>query len=177
MTKPMSAADYSAHAEKIRARRPTEIVTLKTGSVFELRRPDIQAWVMTGRLPQSLLEAGLEAWKAQGKIPTDAIKRNPNVISDAAIFALMIVQECTVNPRLVEFPDPNKRDEIGPEKMLEEDFNEIYRWAVHHKEVPGLNGLHFLREGRERRTTTTSTGRKRQRNASKSATKSKALVS
>lgn len=175
MTKPMTAAGYRANAEKIRAQRPTEIVTLESGSVFELRRPDLMAWVMTGRLPQSLLETGLKAWQEQGKVTPEALKRNPNVITDVAIFTLTVVQECTVNPRLVEFPDPEK-NEIGPVTMLEEDFNEIYQWAMNHKGVAGLEGLKSFRPRRERRAATTGTGRKRRRNASKSAVKSGALV-
>lgn len=176
MTKPMSAAAYRTHAEDFKVKRPTEIVTLKSGAVFELRRPDLQAWIMTGRVPQSLMEEGLRAWKAQGKTP-DAIKSQvPAAITDAAIFALTVVQECTVNPRLVEFPDP-KRNEIGPLTMLEEDFNEIYSWAITGQGVTGLSGLKSFREGRKRRTITPKSGRKRQRNANKSVIESGSLVS
>lgn len=176
MTKPMSALSYGLHAEGVRVKRPTEIVTLKSGSVFELRRPDLQAWVMTGRVPQSLMEEGMKAWRAQGKTP-DAIKtNNPHVITDAAIFALTVVQECTVNPKLVEFPDP-KKNEIGPQTMLEEDFNEIFEWAMTGQGVAGLNGLRTFRKGRERRTSPAGSHTKKQRRKGKSVIESGSMVS
>ena len=68
MSKPMSAADYRRNAEAKRAAQATQIVELKSGSVFELRRPNLQAWVLKGRVPQSLLDAGIKAWKEQGKV-------------------------------------------------------------------------------------------------------------
>lgn len=146
--KPMNVAQYRAHAEEVKAGRPSEIVKLKSGSVFELRRPNLQAWVMTGRVPQSLLEEGMKSWKAQGKVP-ETTTGKPEVIIDAAVFALMVVQECTVNPRLVEFPDPEK-NELGPQTMLEEDFSEIYAWAMRYQGVAGVDGLKSFRKGRKR---------------------------
>lgn len=166
MTKPMTAADYRANAERVKSKRPTEIVTLQSGSVFELRRPDLQAWVMTGRVPQSLLAEGMKAWQSQGKIPANNTVTKPEVVTDVAVFALTVVQECTVNPKLVQFPDPNK-NEIGPETMLEEDFNEIFAWAMSSQGVTGLDGLKSFRQGRERRTAGARTNRKKRGKASK----------
>lgn len=148
--KPMDVRQYRAHAEEVKAGRPTEIVKLASGSVFELRRPNLQAWVMTGRVPQSLLEQGMKAWQEQGKVPAIATN-NPEIVIDAAVFALMVVQECTVNPRLVEFPDPEK-NELGPQTMLEEDFNEIFSWAMSYQGVAGREGLSSFRNRQERRT-------------------------
>lgn len=162
MIKPMSAANYRAHAEQVKSGRPTEVVTLKSGSVFELRRPNIQAWVMTGRVPQSLLERGMKSWQESGKVPTAAQTNNPEVVIDAAVFALMVVQECTVSPRLVEFPDPDK-NEIGPVTMLEEDFNEIFGWAMSYQGVAGLEGLQSFRPRRERRAAGSKPNRKKLR--------------
>lgn len=163
MTKPMTAAGYRAHAEQVKNQRPTEIVTLKSGSTFELRRPNLQAWVLTGRVPQSLLEQGMKAWQEQGKVPV-VQPGKPEVVIDAAVFALMVVQECTVNPRLVEFPDPN-RNEIGPATMLEEDFNEIFSWAMNYKGVAGLEGLESFRGGQKRGTAGSKSRGKKQRRA------------
>lgn len=157
--KPMNAQQYRAHAEEVKAARPTEIVTLKSGAVFELRRPNLQAWVMTGRVPQSLLEEGMKSWKAQGKVPQTAPGK-PEMVIDAAVFALMVVQECTVNPRLVEFPDPEK-NELGPQTMLEEDFNEIFSWAMNYQGVAGLDGLKSFRAGSERRVAGAKSRRKK----------------
>lgn len=148
--KPMDAQQYRAHAEEVKAGRPTEIVKLKSGSVFELRRPNLQAWVMTGRVPQSLLEQGMKAWQEQGKVPA-VTPGKPEIVIDAAVFALMVVQECTVNPRLVEFPDPEK-NELGPQTMLEEDFNEIFSWAMNYQGVENAEGIKTFRNRQERRT-------------------------
>lgn len=149
MSTPMNAADYAAHAKAKRATAKTEIVTLKSGSVFELRRPNIQAWVMTGRVPQSLIEAGMKAWQHQGKVPSLSAAGQQQMVSDSAIFFVRLVQDCTVNPKLVEFPDPNQ-NEIGPDTMLDEDFFEIVSWAMNHQGVAGIDGLQSFREGRER---------------------------
>lgn len=181
MTKPMSAADYRAHAEQVREARPTEIVTLKSGSVFELRRPDLKAWSMTGRVPQSLMAEGIKAWQVQGKMSLDSVKTDAKVvISDAEVFMLTVVEESTVCPKLAQFPDP-KKNEIGlgrgPGTMLEEDFFEIYSWAMTGQGVTGLSGLKSFRAGRKRGTSTPKSGGKKQRNKSKPVIESGSLVS
>ena len=148
--KPMNASAYRAHSQTKKNERPTEVIELKSGSVFELRRPLLQNWVMTGRVPQSLLEQGLKAWREQGKTPDGmGSSMQPQMVTDTAIFMLAVVQECTVNPRLVQFPDPDK-NEIGPETMLEEDFYEIFSWAMNGQGVAGVDALRSFREGRER---------------------------
>lgn len=159
--KPMRASEYRAHAETVKAERPTEIIKLKSGSVFELRRPDLQAWVLTGRVPQSLLDESLKSWEAQGKVPVELRSSSSRVVTDGAIFSLNVVQECTVNPRLVEFPDPEK-NEIGPLTMLEEDFQEIFSWAMTGQGVAGVGGLRSFSQRRPRRTNTKSRRKKLQ---------------
>lgn len=146
----MSAADYRRNAAERRATKPTEVVELKSGSIFELRRPNLKSWVMTGRVPQSLVEIGIKAWQEQGKAETPTSEQaKGKLVTDSAIFYVRLVQDCTVNPRLVEFPDPNK-NEIGPETMLDEDFYEIVNWAMSGQGVAGINGLQEFRQGRER---------------------------
>lgn len=173
--KPMTAADYRANAERVKNQRPTEIVTLKSGSVFELRRPDLQAWVMTGRIPQSLLEQGMKAWQEQGKVPATVSVNKPEIVTDIAIFTLSVVQECTVSPRLVEFPDPEK-NEIGPQTMLEEDFYEIFNWAMNYQGVTGLDGLKSFREGSKRGSAGNRTNRKKRGKKTESITEAPQMV-
>lgn len=149
---PMTAAEYRAKAEEKRNAEKTYIVGLKSGTVFELRRPNLHVWSMTGRVPQSLLAAGVAAWRQQGKVVDDgARKADAQSGVDMAAFFVTLVQYCTVNPRLVEFPDPDK-NEIGPNTMLDEDFFEIVGWAMNHEGVAGIAGLQSFREGRERGT-------------------------
>lgn len=97
--KPMTAAQYRANADKVKSQQPTEIVTLKSGAVFELRKADLQGYVVTGRVPHSLLVEGLKAWgkKGSGLAVTDEDTVN------ALITMREVVQDCCVNPRFVEY--------------------------------------------------------------------------
>lgn len=124
--KPMTAAEYAAHAEEVKAQQPTEIVTLKSGSVFELRRPNLKGYVITGRLPSSLLTAGMKATKGDTQLSEEDAR-------DFPAFAASILRECCVNPR---------PDDID---MLAEDAWEIYMWAMTHQGVAGIDGLRNFR--------------------------------
>jgi hypothetical protein len=124
--KPMTAAEYAAHSEQVKSTWPTEIVTLKSGSVFELRRPNLKGYVITGRLPTSLLTAGMKATKGDAQLSEEDAR-------DFPVFAASILRECCVNP---------KPDEID---MLPEDAWEIYYWAMAHQGVAGIDGLRNFR--------------------------------
>lgn len=157
--KPMTAADYRANAEKVNAERPTEIVQLTSGSVFELRRPDLASYMMTGRLPKSLVNIGLKAWKKGVESITSDLSDED--AADMFIFMREIVHECTVKPKFVEFATND--DQIGASDMLKEDFTEIFRWAMTHMGVPGIRGLESFRDGSARGTSGNSADSKEQR--------------
>lgn len=164
--KPMSAAEYRANAQKKDAERPTEIVQLQSGSVFELRRPDLEAYMVMGRLPQSLVNVGLKSWKA-GPQQTAKDLSNEDA-ADALIFMREIVHDCTVNPKFVEFAVND--NEIGAADMLKGDFDEIYHWAMTHQGVAGIDGLHTFRAGQTRGTAgARSNGKKQRRKGKRSA--------
>lgn len=147
--KPMSAAKYRAHAQKVSADRPIEIVRLKSGSVFALRRPDLEAFMIMGRLPQSLVTIGIKAWKSSAaKVASEMTDQEAQ---DALIFMREIVHDCTVTPKFVEFA--TKDDEISASEMLKEDFDEIFEWAMGHVGVAGISGLQSFRPGSTRGTT------------------------
>lgn len=104
MNRPMTAAEYKAHAEKVRAGEGTYTVPLKSGATFELRKLDLQEYVLLGRIPQSLLNEGLKAWKKQGV--GSGVKQSD--LSDeetvnSLVFMREVVQGCCINPRLVEY--------------------------------------------------------------------------
>jgi hypothetical protein len=124
--RPMTAAEYAAHANKVKEQWPTQIVTLKSGSVFELRRPNLKGYVITGRLPQSLLISGMKVKGGNDQVSEQDAQ-------DFPAFAASILRECCVNP---------KPDEI---EMLPEDAWEIYMWAMDHKGVAGIDGLRSFR--------------------------------
>lgn len=161
--KPMSAAEYRANAQKKDAERPTEIVPLQSGSVFELRRPDLEAYIKTGRLPQSLVNVGLKAWK--GGPQNAAADMSDKEAVDALIFMREIVHDCTVRPKFVEFATND--NEIGAADMLPEDFDEIYHWAMTHQGVAGIDGLQSFRPGQARGASGDSSHGKKQRRKSK----------
>lgn len=161
--KPMSAAEYRANAQKKDAERPTEIVQLKSGSVFQLRRPDLEAFMVMGRLPQSLVNVGLKAWKTGPQQAANELSNED--AADALIFMREIVHDCTVKPKFVEFATND--DEIGAGDMLREDFDEIYHWAMTHQGVAGIAGLQSFRAGQARGTAGTRAHGKKQRRKSK----------
>lgn len=163
--KPMSAAQYRANAERVKSDRPTEIVQLKSGSVFELRRPDLGAYMVTGRLPQSLVREGIKAWK--GNVSADKIVQDldDEDLVDSLLFMREIVHDCTVNPRFVEFA--TEENQISAADMLVEDFNEIFSWAMGYQGVAGLPGLQTFRAGQPRGTSGASTHGKKQRRKAK----------
>jgi hypothetical protein len=161
--RPMGAADYRANAARVNAQRPTEIVQLTSGSVFELRRPDLSAYMVTGRLPQSLVNVGLKAWKQSAEQAANDL--NDQEAEDALVFMREIVHDCTVTPKFVQFATND--NEISASDMLIEDFNEIFAWAMGHKGVAGIAGLQSFRAGSARRTSGTSSDGKKQRRKSK----------
>lgn len=159
--KPMSAAQYRANAEKIKSERATEIVQLKSGSVFELRRLDLASYMVTGRLPQSLVREGLKAWKTNASADKIVSDLDDDDVVDSLIFMREIVHDCTVNPRLVEFATED--NQISAADMLVEDFNEIFAWAMGYQGVAGLAGLQTFRPGPTRGTSGVGPNRKKQR--------------
>lgn len=161
--KPMSAADYRANAKEVNAQKPTEVVQLKSGSVFELRRPDLQSYMMMGRLPKSLVDVGMKAWK-RGAVDT-ANELSDEEAEDALVFMREIVHECTVKPKFVQFATND--DQISASDMLKEDFDEIFAWAMNYKGVPGIDSLETFRKGSTRGTSSNSAHSKKQRRKSK----------
>jgi hypothetical protein len=161
--KPMSAAKYRAHAQKVSAERPIEVVKLKSGSVFALRRPDLEAFMIMGRLPQSLVNIGIKAWKSgAAKVAGEMTDQEAQ---DALIFMREIVHDCTITPKFVEFATND--DEISASEMLKQDFDEIFEWAMGHVGVAGISSLQSFRSGSTRRTARGRVNSKKQRRKSK----------
>lgn len=140
MMKPMTAAEYAAHSEKVKADRPTEIVTLKSGSVFELRKPDLREMVQLGVIPQALVSESIKALKQKGSyIPPDSSE----IKIDGLILQREVVAACCVQPPF---------NELTAKSFLKEDFDEIYLWGMSHQGVEGAEALTKFRQGRKRGT-------------------------
>jgi hypothetical protein len=90
----------------------------------------LQGYVITGRLPQSLLMSGLKV-KDAGASAAEQVSEQD--MRDFPAFAASVLRECCVNP---------KPDQVD---MLPEDAWEIYQWAMTHQGVTGIDGLRSFR--------------------------------
>lgn len=144
--KPMSAAEYAAHAESVDSQqRPTIIKTLKSGAVFELRKPDLGRMVILGLIPHSLLDEGVKSWEASGihTATGGAPSISSSTVKEGLIVMREVVQEACVMPPF---------NELTAKSFLRQDFDEIYHWAMGHEGVKAVAGLRRFRKGRKRRT-------------------------
>lgn len=164
------AEEYTQAVEKGRKTEVLEYVPMKSNPEFlwGLRRVDLQAWVLTGRLPQSLLEEGMKAWRelgiTAGKVP-DAEKLMAGM-SDKDVLGSMIVmrevvREAAADPRIGDGPG-----EVLPINVDPRDFMFIFQWATG---GAGLDGLRTFRTRQKRGTTSNSPVRKKQRHPRKQA--------
>src|SRR6266851_19776 len=105
-----SALSYKETLAAKRAGEKTFMVPCPSGFEWELRLPDIQGYVMTGRMPQSLVEQSLKAAQAHGITPAQ-IQNDPNSLLntpispeatvESLIFMRELVREACVKPRIV----------------------------------------------------------------------------
>lgn len=138
--KPMTAAQYAAHAEKVKSEQldKTEIVTLKSSSVFELRRIDLKGMVQLGIIPQALVSESLKALQSKGKYaPPDTVELRV----DGLILQREVVAACCVMPPF---------NEETAKSFLPADFEEIYVYAMSHQGVEA-EALKKSSKGRKRR--------------------------
>lgn len=166
--KAMSASEYRKLLEAKKQAKPTEFVTCPTGMVFEMVRPDIQAWIVTGRYPQSLVQEGLKVLRDKGLAPTDpeairAIGSNldKDEFNDALIFIREMVRESIVRPRMVLGAQGD--DEIEPGEVDIDDFNHLVSWCLNYKGVTNVEGVRTFRAGRKEAARPSTNGKKLQR--------------
>lgn len=151
--KPMTAAEYAAHAEAVESKRPTVIKTLKSGSVFELRKPDLQRMVILGLIPQSLMDESVKIWEKTGIKPKSdktKIAISDNTVRSGLITMREVVREACVMPPFNELTAPS---------FLREDFDEIYLWAMGHEGVAAIEGARSFRGRRKGRSAATGNDR------------------
>lgn len=153
MTQVSSATEYR--------RRPattdgsTQLVTLPSGFVWELRPPNILAYIATGRYPQSLVTKAREAWAKNGvmsdeqkqKLGEETLKEmGDDEMSQLLIFMRTLVQDACVKPRIVV--GGTGEDELDPVEVDPVDFKFIFSWCMNHGGVPGIESLETFRAGR-----------------------------
>lgn len=153
-----SAADYRVAREQA-ATAPDKIipVPMPSGFVWGLKRPDLAGFIMTGRMPESLVNEFLASAKRRGKLPQEmtqddlknAVEQNeidPAETINSLIFMRELVRECAAQPRI-----GIGEGEIPPTEVDPEDFKYIFHWAMSHKGVQGIEALQTFQSRRERR--------------------------
>lgn len=155
MNKPTTAAQYRAMLREKRKKIPTEHVELPSGLVFELQRPDLQAFIITGRYPQTIVQQALKAMREKGIAPTDrdaineiAVKLDEQSLQESLIFMRELVRESCINPRIVMGAIGD--DEIDPSELDIADFNFIVDWCLNYKGEKNAMGILSFRRGSER---------------------------
>jgi hypothetical protein len=169
--KASSAAEYRKRPAA--AEGSTQLVKLPSGFVWELRAPNMLAYMATGRYPQSLVNKGLEVWKKNGVIPEDEqlevgkqiIKEmKDEEIAQTLIFMRTLVQDACVKPRIVV--GGVGEDELDPVEVDPEDFKFIFSWCIKHGGVQGIKALENFRGGQPRRTSGSKSNGKKLRTRS-----------
>lgn len=139
--KPMTAAEYAAHTEKVRAgKERTEVLTNpETGSIMELRELDLGELVLLGVIPQNLVSESLKALQQRGAYkPTEAV--------ELRVDGLVMKRE--VVARAAKMPPFNLQT---ANDWLIEDFNFAYDWAMSHQGEQA-DALKKMGKGRKRGT-------------------------
>jgi hypothetical protein len=167
----MGSAESYRRAVAERRRKETVVsVLVPSGFRWDLRAPDLQGYVMTGRMPQSLLDQFLKSAEKRGVVPDDlkamsdlkeSYERTPpdaDEAMNALIFMRELVREACVNPRIVVGGTAD--DEIDPSEMHPDDFKFIVDWCLSHMGVTGVAGLQTFRNRHERRAVDAGTRRK-----------------
>jgi len=102
------AAAYRRIKERAEAAEPTIPFELPSGAVWRLRRPQIETWLMGGRLPQHLMMLALQsAQKAgnQAALSGMAAALASDITNEEAvkvlIFARELVQAAVASPKII----------------------------------------------------------------------------
>lgn len=147
-----TAAEYRKRRDT--SKRPTQLVKTPSGFMWELRAPNILAYMATGRYPQSLVNKGMEAWKKTGKIDEKELgerlvkESSDEEIAQTLIFMRQIVTDACVKPRIVV--GGIGEDELDPIEIDPDDFRFIFNWCMTHGGVQGIDALNTFRGGQQR---------------------------
>lgn len=163
--KASSAAEYRKRQSNTEG--GTQLVTVPSGFVWELRPPNILAYIATGRYPQSLVNKARKAWKKTGILPTnkageELIKESSDEeVAQLLIFMRTLVQDACVKPRIVV--GGMGEDELDPVEVDPTDFKFIFSWCMSYGGVPGIESLESFRGGQQRGTSSVESDGKKLR--------------
>lgn len=154
-----------------------ELVEMPSGAVFKMRRFTLQSMMLIGALPQSLVNAGVSAWKQQGKMDaavnavTEKIKeQDEDEINNRLIIMRQTVVENVLEPRIGYEAGAVCLFNLqghAVAMMKEVDFKYAYRWITRQEGIKAP-GLETFREGSERGTAADSVDNEEHRDASES---------
>lgn len=129
----MNANDYRKLASAKRVDGEVFDVTVPSGSVWKLREPPIQQFVLAGKLPATLAakmtgiaqqyegdEAGAKKALMDQLSPED-------IVSNLA-FGRDLLLHCAIEPKISL--NPKNDNEIAPEEILPEDFGFLISWVM-----------------------------------------------
>lgn len=170
--KASSAAEY--RKRQANSEGATQLVKVPSGFVWELRPPNMLAYIATGRYPQSLVNSARKAWKKNGVLPTTQ-KAGEELVKHASdeemaqllIFMRTLVQDACVKPRIVVGGMGD--DELDPVEVDPADFKFIFNWCMSHGGVPGIQSLETFREGQSGGTAGAQSNGKKLRTRSRKA--------
>jgi hypothetical protein len=125
MTKQVDlAAEYRRLKEK---HEHTFKLALPSGAVWEVRRPPLQTWTMTGTMPAALVEESLKAEKDRREISEVITGLSPQEGREMLRFMRLAVEYAVVNPRLAPGGGEGCLD---PDEVCEEDFVFVAGWVI-----------------------------------------------
>ncbi len=117
----MKARDYRRLRQQ---REVTADVTLPSGAVFTLRRPSLDLWIASGRMPQTFLRAMLETQQAT---PGAQVVFSAEETMDGIHFVRDLVCFACVSPRVAT--NPASEDVLDLAELDAADYQFLASWV------------------------------------------------
>ena len=117
----MNAKQYRRLRQSVEV---TADVTLPSGAVFTLRRPSLDTWIASGRMPQTFLKAMLEAQQAT---PATQVIFSAEEQMDGIQFVRDLVCYACVSPKVSA--NPTSEDVLDIAELSAEDYAFLSQWV------------------------------------------------
>lgn len=128
-----SAAQWRAKKQQSEAEAPTVMLPLPSGAIVEARRLPLDAWLLSGRLPDAFVADVIKTLKEKpttgAELPfVKAEDLKPEEVEMFLSTARDIVTATVVRPRIVEIATAD--DEISAADVPDDDFLFLFDWAM-----------------------------------------------
>lgn len=104
----------------------TAEVALPSGAVFTMRRPPLDIWIASGRIPQSFVK---QLMAAQSKGEDGGLDLTPEEILDALQFTRDALLYAVVEPKL-KVGATEQDEELDPSELDPADFEFLTQWIL-----------------------------------------------